>query len=105
LHYSHPSDYAFKSGPCQYPEKSRIHHAIIRILVFKAVLKEKGRAQKITNEYLGRITEDGFIPSKRRTAKQETHVTAKEHGASSVLTTLGEDVLNELKSVFPDAEL
>ena len=27
--------------------------------------KEKGRAQKVTNKYLGRITEDGFIPSKK----------------------------------------
>ena len=64
--------------------------------------KEKGRAQKITNEYLGRITEDGFIPSKKRTEKREAPVTVKEHGASSVLTTLGEDVLNELKNVFPE---
>ena len=27
--------------------------------------KEKGRAQKVTNRYLGRITEDGFIPSEK----------------------------------------
>ena len=68
--------------------------------------KKKGRAQKITNEYLGRITENGFIQSKKRIAKLETPVTVKEYGASSVLTTLGEDVLNELKNVFPEhAEL
>ena len=48
--------------------------------------KEKGRAQKITNEYLGRITENGFIPSKKRAIKTETSVTVKENGASSVLT-------------------
>ena len=64
--------------------------------------KEKGRAQKITNEYLGRITEDGLIPSKKRTIKAETPVTVKESGASSVLTMLGEDILNELKKVFPE---
>ena len=45
---------------------------------------------------------DGFIASKKRIAKLETPVTVKEYGASSVLTTLGEDVLNELKNVFPE---
>ena len=68
--------------------------------------KDKGRAQKITNEYLGRITEDGFIPSKKIMEKQKSPVTVKEHGASNVLTTLGEDVCNELRNVFPEhAEL
>ena len=81
---------------------SRINGRYYLYAVSSVWNKEKGRAQKITNEYLGRITEDGFIPSKRRTAKQDIHVTVKEHGASSVFTTLGEDVLNELKSVFPE---
>ena len=68
--------------------------------------KKKGRAQKITNEYLGRITEDGFIPSKKRIAKLDTPVTVKEYGASSVMATLGKDVLSELKNGFPEhAEL
>ena len=64
--------------------------------------KEKGRAQKITNKYLGRITEDGLIPSKKGTIKAEASITVKESGASSVLTMLGEDILNELKNVFTD---
>jgi transposase len=63
--------------------------------------KEKGRAQKITDEYLGRITEDGFIP-KKKTLKAGTPVTVKENGASSVLKALGEDILSELKNVFPN---
>ena len=63
--------------------------------------KDKGRAQKITNKYLGRITEDGFIPSKKETIKTETPITVKGSGASSVLTMLGEDILNELKIIFP----
>jgi len=64
--------------------------------------KEKGRAQKITNEYLGRITEDGFISSKKRAGKTEAPVTVKECGASSALIIIGEDILNELVEIFPE---
>jgi transposase len=68
--------------------------------------KEKGRAQKITEKYLGRITEDGFIPSKKGEAKIEKPITVKESGASDALTVLGEDILKELRDVFPEhAEL
>ena len=35
-------------------------------------------------------------------SKVEAPITIKESGASSVLTVLGEDILNELKNVFPD---
>lgn len=63
--------------------------------------KEKGRAQKITQEYLGRITENGLIPAKSKTIKIETPVTVKEYGASNVLHTIGADILSELRQVFP----
>jgi len=63
--------------------------------------KEKGRAQKITDKYLGRITEDGFIPAKRKAAELDSIVSVKECGASSVLSVLGEDILRELKNTFP----
>ena len=64
--------------------------------------KEKGRAQKITKGYLGRITEEGFIPSKAKTKKAEMPVTVKEYGASNVLNTLGADILSELRELFPN---
>jgi transposase len=63
--------------------------------------REKGRAQKVTDKYLGRITEEGFIPSKKGTLKMETPITVKESGASGVLTMLGEDILVELRKTFP----
>ena len=48
--------------------------------------KEKGRAQKKTGKYLGRITEDGLIPPKQKQDKvQLTHPTIREYGASSTL--------------------
>lgn len=61
---------------------------------------EQGK-QKITNKYLGRITEDGLIPSKKEAPKAETIITVKGSGVSSVLTMLGKDILSELKNVFP----
>jgi len=62
--------------------------------------KEKGRAQKITKEYLGRITEEGLISPKKRAVKEAPVVTVKEYGASNVLTELGEDILKRLREVF-----
>ena len=48
----------------------------------------KKRAKKITGEYLGRITEDGLIPPKKK--KDEIkEVTVKEYGASNAAVELG----------------
>lgn len=63
--------------------------------------KEKGRAQKITGKYLGRITEDGLVPPKSKLTKQLTSITVKEYGVSSFLEKAGLDVLEKLKEVFP----
>jgi len=64
--------------------------------------KEKKRAQKITKRYLGRITEDGLIAPKTRTEKITPPVSVKEHGASSVITELGNDIFVKLKEKFPN---
>jgi len=63
--------------------------------------KEKGRAQKITNGYLGRITEEGLIPPRQKAIQIETPVTVKEYGASSILRELGSDIVEKLREVFP----
>jgi len=62
--------------------------------------KEKKRAQKITKEYLGRITEEGLIPPKAKSFKIEEPITAKTYGATQVLSELGSGILNELRNVF-----
>ena len=63
--------------------------------------KEKGRAQKITKEYLGRITEDGLITPRKKILKAQTPVTVKEYGAFFVLNTIGSDILCNLRNAFP----
>jgi len=64
--------------------------------------KEKGRAQKITKKYLGRITEDGLVAPKEKREKIAFPATVKEYGATSVLCELGADILSRLRESFPN---
>lgn len=66
--------------------------------------KEKGRARKITGKYLGRITEDGLIPPKKRkiTADVQQNPSVKTFGACSVLHEIGQDIINALGSIFTE---
>ncbi len=60
----------------------------------------KKRAKKITGAYLGRITEDGLIPPKRKKDRIDS-VTVKEFGASNSAVELGSDIYDALKKHFP----
>jgi len=62
--------------------------------------KEKGRAQKKTEAYLGRITEEGFIPKGIKAPKETPNITVKECGATSAIIELGEDLLVKLRDTF-----
>lgn len=62
--------------------------------------KEKQRAQKITKQYLGRITQQGLIPPKTNTQKTQTPPTVKEYGATHTLTKLGTEILTNLQKNF-----
>jgi transposase len=62
--------------------------------------KEKGRAQKKTDGYLGRITESGIIPKGIRVSKEKSGVTVKEYGATAALVELGGDLLEKLRDKF-----
>jgi len=64
--------------------------------------KEKGRSQKITTGYLGRITKDGFIPSKGRNVAEKAEITVKEYGATQFMLDVGSDILEKLYSVFQE---
>jgi transposase len=65
--------------------------------------KEKGRAQLITDEYLGRITPDGLIePKYKRMMKRYDQISVKEYGASSLLMHLSEDIRKALKDNFQE---
>ena len=65
--------------------------------------KEKGRAQKITKKYLGRITEEeGLIPPKKKKETIQSPTSVKEYGAAFVMTELGKDILQRLQEYFPN---
>ena len=65
--------------------------------------KEKGRAQKKTGKYLGRITEEGLIPPRKKNPPVDTtNISVKEYGASSFLQEAGKDILEKLKERFPE---
>ena len=62
--------------------------------------KEKGRAQKKTTGYLGRITEEGLIPKGIKAPKMKPVVTVKEYGATGAVVELGKDILQKLRDKF-----
>jgi len=62
--------------------------------------KEKGRAQKKTDGYLGRITPEGFVPKGIRSPKHPPSVTVKEYGATVSVVELGSDILEKLREKF-----
>lgn len=63
--------------------------------------KEKKKSKKITTEYLGRITEQGFIPRKEKEDKINC-VSVKEYGASETIFNLGKHIYDNLKVYFPN---
>ena len=64
--------------------------------------REKGRAQKITKKYLGRITEEGLVAPKENCPKIQAPVSVKEFGAAAVVAELGKDILQKLEEAFPE---
>ena len=65
--------------------------------------KEKGRAQKITKGYLGRITEEGFIPKKEKASiSLPVNPTVKSYGEALVAESVGKDILEKLRLHFPE---
>ncbi len=66
--------------------------------------KEKKQPKKISGAYLGRITEDGLVPPKRKLVSNEmvTGIVDKQYGATSYLESLGADIRDKLKKHFPD---
>lgn len=64
---------------------------------------KKHRAKKITEKYLGKITEEGLIPPKQDIVEQKyKHISIKEYGATNFLYESSQDIILHLKEIFPD---
>ena len=65
--------------------------------------KEKKRARKITEKFLGTITQDGLVkPKKERLIESIDNVSVKEFGAANFVLDLNEDIKESLKGIYPD---
>src|SRR3989344_6026297 len=64
--------------------------------------KEKKRAVKKNEKYLGRITEEGLISSKVQQLEEKyKHISVKEMGAAYLLNEYSKDIIYNLKEIFP----
>ncbi len=66
--------------------------------------KEKKQPRKISGAYLGKITEEGLVPPKKKLVSKEaaTGIVDKQYGATAYLESLGEDIKERLEKHFPD---
>ena len=64
--------------------------------------RKKGRARKVTEKYLGKITPQGIIKSKYERLKEGlTDITVKEFGATDFCFSITSDIYELLKRYFP----
>lgn len=66
--------------------------------------KDKKKPQKVSGEYLGRITENGLVSKKQKlqSCSKAELGSPLEYGASKLLDILGADILEQLKVYFRD---
>ena len=65
--------------------------------------REKGRARKVTERYLGKITEEGLIkPRHERIEESLKRITVKEYGASKYIVEITRDIQEYLREEFPE---
>jgi hypothetical protein len=60
---------------------------------------QKGKAKKVSGEYIGKVTPNGIILKKQRISPTIT-IFSLEYGATSFITTLARDILEKLKNHF-----
>lgn len=63
---------------------------------------KKGRAMKVTNEYLGKIDQkEGFVPKRKPILTDIKNVTLKEFGAAVLIDHLTKELQGQLKEIYP----
>jgi transposase len=65
--------------------------------------KEKGRAKKITEKFLGKITHDGLVePRHERVRASLNNIAVKEFGATNFLLEANDDIKERFKELYPN---
>lgn len=63
---------------------------------------KKGRARKVTEKYLGKITPEGIVkPKQERIIEGLNNITVKEFGASSFINSITSNIIELLKENYP----
>lgn len=64
---------------------------------------QKGRARKVTEKYLGKITPDGIVkPKQERIIEGLNEITVKEFGASYFVNSISSTIVELLKKNYPN---
>ena len=61
----------------------------------------RGKAKKVSGEYIGKVTPEGIVPKRKRIAA-DAPVYALEYGATAFVSSLAADILRSLENRFPD---
>jgi transposase len=61
----------------------------------------RGKAKKVSGEYIGKVTPEGIVPKQKRIAA-DAPVYALEYGATTFVSSLAADVLCTLENCFPN---
>lgn len=65
---------------------------------------KKKRSTKITEKYLGKISEEGLTPAKHELIEQKyKNISVKEYGATYLMCEFSKDILSNLKEIFPNS--
>lgn len=65
--------------------------------------KDKGRAKKITEKFLGTITHDGLVePRHERVRASQNNIAVKEYGATNFLLQANDDIKERFEELYPD---
>jgi len=63
---------------------------------------EKGRARKVNERYLGKVTPDGIVkPKHERKIEGLKNITVKEFGASYFINSIASNIVELLKIIQP----
>lgn len=63
---------------------------------------KKGRARKVTEKYLGKVTPEGIVkPKQDRIIEGLNNITVKEFGASSFINSIASNIIELLKENYP----
>lgn len=63
--------------------------------------KKTGKPKKVTDEYLGKITQSGLLAPKHKRMPEIRNISVKEFGASALINHLTQELQTQLQKIYP----